>query len=138
MRGFNKVILMGNLGADPEIRYSQAGDPVATLRVATDYRYRDSEGKWAEKAEWHRIVCFKRKAELCRDYLHKGDPILLEGKLRTRKWTDDEGRDHYMTEILVDELTFVGRVGKGGSPAETAATPPEITDTIGYEDDVPF
>ncbi len=102
MRGVNKVILIGNLGADPEVRYMPSGDAVANLRVATSEVWRDKNGEQQERTEWHNVVLFGKVAEIARQYLRKGSKVYLEGKLRTRKWQTQEGQDRYTTEIVVD------------------------------------
>lgn len=100
----NKVILIGNLGAAPEIRFTQAGDPVATFSLATGEVWKDKEGKKQEQTEWHRIVAFRRMAEICSELLEKGTKIYLEGRLQTRKWDDKDGNTHWTTEIIVRDL----------------------------------
>jgi single-strand DNA-binding protein len=97
----NKVIIIGNLGRDPEIRSTQSGDKVATLNVATSENWKDKDGNRQEKSEWHRIVIFGKVADVCERYLKKGSKVLIEGKLQTRKWTDNNGQDKYSTEIVV-------------------------------------
>lgn len=103
MRGINKVILIGNLGADPEVRYLPSGDPVANLRVATSEVWKDRQsGEQQERTEWHSVALFGKTAEVARDYLRKGSKVYLEGKLRTRKWQGQDGQDRYTTEVIVD------------------------------------
>ncbi len=99
-RGLNKVMLIGNLGADPEIKYSSSGTPIANLRLATNESRKNSEGEWEEKTEWHRVVIFGKQAEFCKDYLRKGSKIFIEGRIQTRSWDDQDGQKHYMTEIV--------------------------------------
>ncbi len=100
MASINKVILIGNLGADPEMRYTPGGDAVCTLRLATSDRWKDKEsGEMRETTEWHRVVLFRRLAEVAHEFLKKGVPIYVEGRLRTRKWQDKEGRERFTTEI---------------------------------------
>lgn len=100
--GINKVILIGNLGQDPEVRFTQGGDAVATLSVATSESWKDKNtGERREKTEWHRVVMFGRMAEVARDYLHKGSKVYVEGQLRTRKWQDQAGTDRYTTEVTI-------------------------------------
>lgn len=111
----NKVMLIGHLGADPELRYTQAGSPVATLRIATDESYTDKDGKRVERTEWHRVVVFQRAAENCNQYLHKGSLVYVEGKLSTRKWQDPNGQDRYSTEIRADRVQFLDRRNAQGS-----------------------
>lgn len=102
MRGVNKVILIGNLGGDPEIRYTQAGDAVATLSVATSEQWIDKRtGDKQERTEWHRVVIFGKIAEIAQQYLRKGSKIYVEGKLRTRKWQGQDGADRYTTEVVI-------------------------------------
>lgn len=103
----NKVILIGNLGADPEIRYSQSGSQVATFNVATTERRKGQDGQMQEQTEWHRIVAWSKLAEICSQYLHKGSKVYLEGKLQTRKWTDQGGIERYTTEIVAREMKML-------------------------------
>lgn len=114
-RGINKVILIGNLGRDPEVRHRPSGDAVATVSVATSESWRDREtGEQHERTEWHRVVFFRRLAEVVGDYLHKGSKIYVEGKLRTRQWERD-GQKRYTTEVVAEELQMLdGRGGSGG------------------------
>ena len=105
----NKVMIIGRLGADPEMRYTQSGSPVTTLRVATDESYTDKDGNRMERTEWHRIVVFQRAAENCNQYLRKGSLVYVEGKLTTRKWQDQNGQDRYTTEIRADRVQFLDR-----------------------------
>ena len=113
----NKVMIIGHLGADPELRYTQSGSPVTTLRIATDESYTDRDGNRVERTEWHRVVVFQRAAENCNQYLRKGSLVYVEGKLSTRKWQDQNGQDRYTTEIRADRVQFLDRRG-GGAPAE--------------------
>lgn len=108
MASVNKVILIGNLGADPDMRQGASGTAIANISLATTRRFRNSEGQPVSKTEWHRVVLFGRTAEIARDYLHKGAPAYIEGRLRTRKWTDQQGQDRYTTEIFGDVLQFLG------------------------------
>ena len=103
----NKVILIGNLGADPELRYTQNGNQVASFSVATSERWKGQDGKVQEQTEWHRIVAWGRLAEICNQYLHKGSRIYLEGKLQTRKWQDRDGSDRYITEVVAREMKML-------------------------------
>ena len=104
----NKVILIGNLGSDPDMRQASTGTAIANLSIATTRRYRNAEGQPVSETEWHRVVLFGRTAEIARDYLHKGSPAYIEGRLRTRKWTDQQGQDRYTTEIFGDVLQLIG------------------------------
>ncbi len=102
-RGVNKVILIGNLGAEPEVRYMPSGDPVANIRIATSESWKDrNTGEVQERTEWHNVVFFGKIAEVVKQYLHKGSKIYVEGKLRTRKWQTQDGQDRYTTEVVVD------------------------------------
>ena len=114
----NKVILVGNLGRDPEVRNTQSGDKVANLNIATSERWRDRDGNNQEKTEWHRVVLFGKIAEVAERYLKKGSKVLIEGKLQTRKWTDQTGQEKYTTEIVVSgfggNMTMLDGRGEGG------------------------
>lgn len=111
----NKVILIGNLGADPESRTSQSGTTVANLRIATTERMKDRDGNWSDHTEWHRVVCFGRTADNVVRYLKKGRQIYVEGRLQTRKWQDRDGNDRWSTEIVANDIRFLGgREGGGG------------------------
>lgn len=113
----NKVILIGNLGADPEIRYTQSGSAVANFRIATTERWKGQDGQVQEQTEWHNIVAWKRLAEICSEYLSKGSKVYIEGKLQTRKWQDQSGADRYSTEIVAREMKMLSPRG-GGSGNE--------------------
>lgn len=114
----NKVILVGNLGRDPEVRSMQSGDKVANLAIATSERWRDREGNQQERTEWHRVVIFGKVAEIAERYLKKGSKVLIEGQLQTRKWQDQSGQDRYTTEIVVrgygGNMTMLDGAGGGG------------------------
>ena len=113
----NKVMLIGRLGRDPELRYTQSGSPVATLNVATDESYTDRDGNKVERTEWHRVSVFQRQAENCANYLTKGSLVYVEGSLQTRKWQDQSGQDRYTTEIKAQRVQFLDRKGeRGGTP----------------------
>src|SRR6266481_6926409 len=108
-KGVNKVLLLGNVGKDPEIRSTAGGMTVASFSLATADRQKDAQGNWADKTEWHNIVCFQRTAEVVRDYVKKGTQLFIEGKIQTRSWDDKAtGEKKYRTEILIDELTLLG------------------------------
>lgn len=118
MAGVNKVILIGNLGADPEIKYTQGNVPVANLRVATSERWQDrSSGEWQEKTEWHRVVAWRGLAERAERFLAKGKQVYIEGRLETRKWQDRDGNDRYTTEIIARTLMILGRREEGEAEA---------------------
>jgi single-strand DNA-binding protein len=155
-RGINKVILIGNLGADPETRAMPSGTTVANLRVATSESWRDKQtGEQQERTEWHRVALFGRLAEVAGEYLRKGSQVYIEGSLRTRKWQDKQGNDRYSTEIVGNDLQMLGgRGGAGasmsGSPAAagagSAGAPSYAEETAGsgstrseeFDDDIPF
>ncbi len=116
MASVNKVILVGNLGADPEVRYLPSGDAVANIRLATTDRYKDkASGEMKEMTEWHRVAFFGRLAEIVSEYLKKGSSVYLEGRIRTRKWQAQDGTDRYSTEIVADQMQMLG--GRSGGPS---------------------
>jgi single-strand DNA-binding protein len=142
MASVNKVILVGNLGADPETKYLPSGDAVSNIRIATTDKYKDkASGEWKETTEWHRIAFFGKLAEIVTQYLKKGSAVYIEGKIRTRKWTDKEGVEKYSTEIVADQMQMLGGRGDGASqtqqkPArqqQRQAAPAESID-----DEIPF
>ncbi len=114
----NKVMIIGHLGRDPELRYTQSGSPVATLNIATDESYTDKDGNKVERTEWHRVSVFQRSAENCAQYLAKGSLVYVEGKLQTRKWQDQQGQDRYSTEIKADRVQFLDRKGDRPAPSQ--------------------
>jgi single-strand DNA-binding protein len=117
-RGVNKVIIVGNLGKDPETRYMPSGSAVTNLRIATTEAWKDKQsGDQQERTEWHAVAMFGRLAEIAAEYLRKGSQVYIEGKLRTRKWQDKEGKDRYTTEIVADEMQMLGSKGGGGASA---------------------
>ena len=113
----NKVMLIGNLGQDPELRSTAGGQSVCTLRVATTERIKDKEGNWVEKTEWHSVVVWGRQADTVNQYCRKGKQLYIEGRIQTRKWTDKEGKDRYNTEVVADTVRFLGGGGGGGGGA---------------------
>jgi len=122
-RGVNKVIIVGNLGKDPETRYMPSGSAVTNLRIATTEAWKDKQsGENQERTEWHAVAMFGRLAEIAAEYLRKGSQVYIEGKLRTRKWQDKEGKDRYTTEIVADEMQMLGSKG-GGASAGAGAGP---------------
>ena len=124
----NKVMLIGNLGQDPEVRHTNSGQPVANLRVATSRRVKDRDGNWNDQTEWHTVVCFARLAELAGQYLHKGSKIFVEGRLQTRSWEDREGKKQYRTEVVCENLKFLDSrgdgAGSGGSSGSSGSSGP--------------
>jgi single-strand DNA-binding protein len=147
-RGINKVILVGNLGKDPETRSLPSGEAVTNITVATSESWKDKQtGEQKEKTEWHNVVFFKRLAEIAGQYLKKGSQVYIEGSLRTRKWTDKEGKDRYTTEIVAQEMQMLGsRPGGGtasydrgnGGKAEAAAPAAAVAEKSFEDDDIPF
>ena len=139
-RGINKVIVVGNLGGDPEMRYMPNGNAVANISVATSESWKDKQtGAQKEKTEWHKIALFNRLAEIAGEYLRKGSQVYIEGKLQTRKWQDKEGNDRYTTEIIANEMQMLG--GKGERQAKdenTAPRPQEPEDFNDSLDSLPF
>ena len=146
-RGVNKVIIVGNLGQEPDTRYMPSGSAVTNISVATNESYKDkTTGEQVDRTEWHRVAFFNRLAEIAGEYLHKGSQVYVEGRLRTRKWQDKDGHDRYTTEIIADQMQMLG--GRGGSPdmpgqsqgnfkpsrPANAAPAPEPE----FDDDIPF
>ena len=130
-KGVNKVLLLGNVGKDPEIRTTAGGMTVASFSLATADRAKDAQGNWADKTEWHNLVCFQRTAEVVRDYVKKGSQIFVEGKIQTRSWDDKtSGEKKYKTEILVNELTLLG--GKGGGSGDSGGGSYQKSNTAPY------
>ena len=147
-RGINKVILVGHLGRDPEVRYSPSGAAIANVTIATSEGWKDKQtGEQKERTEWHRVVFFSRLAEIAGEYLRKGSQVYVEGRLQTRKWQDQNGQDRYTTEIVANEMQMLGgRGGSGGqststnnqfdqSPQPTQSAPKDFDD---FDDDIPF
>jgi single-strand DNA-binding protein len=146
-RGINKVILVGNLGNDPDVRYTAGGAAVSNVSIATSESWKDREtGEPQEKTEWHRVVFFGKLAEIVAEYLKKGSQVYVEGRLQTRKWQDKEGNDRYTTEIVANEMQMLGSRGgtsnveKPGA-SQSSASKPEArtsTDESFVDDDIPF
>ena len=143
MRGVNKVILIGNLGRDPEIRYTTGGQAVANFTIATSDSYTNRDGEKQEKTEWHRIVAWGRLAEICGEYLTKGRMVYIEGSLRTRSWEDKEGNTRWTTEVVARSMEMLGSAGgRAEAPAKEGSSPEgdfEIDeDSFSTDDDIPF
>ena len=146
-RGVNKVILVGNLGQDPEVRYMPNGNAVTNISVATSESWKDKNtGADQERTEWHRVVMFRRLAEIAGEYLRKGSKVYIEGKLQTRKWQDQQGQDRYTTEVVADEMQMLdsrsgsaeyGGGSRASAPQSQPASKPAPVDN-GFEDDIPF
>lgn len=123
-RSVNKVILLGNLGKDPEVRYTPSGQAVARFSLATSDRWKDkNSGEWQDRTEWHTIVCWAKLAETVGQYLTKGSSVYIEGRLQTRSWDDKEGKKHYSTEVVASELVMIGGRGAGASAGAPSARP---------------
>jgi single-strand DNA-binding protein len=145
-RGVNKVIIVGNLGNDPDTKYMPSGSAVTNLSVATNESWKDKQtGEQVDRTEWHRVAMFGRLAEIAAEYLRKGSQVYIEGKLRTRKWQDQQGNDKYTTEIIADEMQMLGGRDGGGAPARNdtrpaASAPPqgEAGSSGDFDDDIPF
>jgi len=119
----NKVILVGNLGKDPELRYTPSGAAVATFSLATSERYKDRDGQQQEKTEWHNIVAWRQLAEICGKYLHKGKQVYIEGRIQTRSYDDKDGNKRYITEIVADQMQMLGGRGEEGGQREGGYAP---------------
>lgn len=154
MSSLNQVQLIGRLGKDPEIRYTSSGDAVASFSVATSESWKDKNtGEKKESTEWHNIVIWRKLGEVAGQYLHKGDQVFLQGRLKTRKWQDQSGQDRYTTEVVVNQMVMLGKKGDGSSnrpprPADsqTQSTPQQASQKAqepamvddGFDDDIPF
>jgi len=145
MASVNRVILIGNLGRDPELRYTAGGQPVASFSVATNERWNDREGKTQERTEWHRIVVWGKQGENCANYLQKGRTVYIEGRLQTREWEDKEGQKRQTTEVVAQSVQFLDRRegaprGSGGAGAPGGSSEPDSAPppSSGGGDDIPF
>ena len=154
MAGVNKVIIVGNVGRDPEVRYTQSGRAVASFSVATSERFQDKDGQTQERTEWHRVVAWARLAEICGEYLRKGKQVYIEGRLQTRDWEDKDGHKRYTTEIIANSMQMLGRRGEdggsGGSFGDDSSTrgggggggggadPSSQAPAGGGDDEIPF
>jgi single-strand DNA-binding protein len=118
MASVNKVILMGNLGRDPEVRYLPSGDPVANITIATSSRYKSKTGEMVEETEWHRVTFFGRLAEIASQYLKKGRPVYVEGRIKTNKYTDKNGVERYSTDVIASEMQLLGGREGSGEPSQ--------------------
>ena len=148
-RGINKVIIVGNLGQDPETRYMPSGAAVTNFTVATNESWKDKQtGEQKERTEWHRVAMFNRLAEIAAEYLRKGSQVYIEGKLRTRKWQGQDGQDRYTTEIIADEMQMLGGRGGaggggsfgggGGGGQKSGGSAPPQPGPDDFDDDIPF
>ena len=137
-QGVNKVILVGNLGRDPELRYTQSGTAVANFTLATNYRARSSDGEWEDRTEWHRIVAWGKLAEIVGQHLSKGRQVYVDGRLQTRQWEDRDGNTRYTTEVKADTLLMLGRRGDDEGFSEPGGPPPDSSGGDVTDDDIPF
>jgi single-strand DNA-binding protein len=141
-KSLNKVMLIGNLGKDPEVRYLASGKPVANFSLATSDSWKDKEGKQVEKTEWHKIVAFDKLAEICSEYLSKGKKVYIEGRIQTREWQDQSGQKRYTTEIVAQNMLMLGAKGAPSETASSEASSEEVTyepvDNKGGNEDIPF
>ncbi len=131
----NKVTLIGNLGADPEVRTTGGGTEVANLRIATTHRRKDESGQWVDQTEWHSVVCFGKTAENAGRFLSKGRQVFIEGRLQTRKWQDKEGQDKWSTEVVANEVRFLGAKPEANAQPATRSSAPANQDA---DDSIPF
>ena len=144
MSGVNKVILVGNLGADPTLRYTPSGTAVANFNVATTEKFTNKSGEKESRTEWHRVVAWARLAEICNEYLKKGKQVYVEGRLQTRSWEDQQGQKKYMTEIVANNMVMLGRAGDAPMDVAPAQDSPpeeqEVSQAAGGtdDDDLPF
>lgn len=145
MASLNKVMLIGNLGKDPEVRYTGSGQAVASFSLATSERFKNKQsGEWEEKTEWHRVTLWGKQAEVAGEYLAKGKTVFIEGRLQTRKWTDRDGNEKYTTEIVGERMQMLGGKGDGGGAGRRSDAGGVADTTVSYEeppfqdDDIPF
>ncbi|TYP94967.1 single-strand binding protein [Fodinibius salinus] len=147
MSSLNKAMIIGRLGQDPDVRYTQSNTAVANMSIATSERYKDKQGEWKERTEWHRVVAWGRTAEVCQEYLKKGSQVYIEGPIQTRKWEDKEGQTRYTTEIKALTMTMLDSKGDGGGEANVPNKPEssqpvsssaDLDDIDDMDDDLPF
>lgn len=136
----NKVTLIGNLGADPEVKHLPSGSSITNVSLATTRRWKDKQtGERKEESEWHRVIFFNRLAEIAEEYLRKGSQIYVEGRLQTRKWTDNDGKDRYSTEIIAETMHMLGgKSGEGKSSKPPSSNSPPSSKYDDFDDDIPF
>ena len=138
MRGVNKVILIGNLGKDPELRYLPSGGAVTKFSLATGSRWKDKDGQWQDRTDWHNIVAFGRTAEVCNEYLKKGSPVYVEGRIQTRSYDDRDGNKKWITEIIAQNVNLLGRKGEPGEETPEEVEQPVVEETKTEDEDLPF
>ena len=139
MASLNKVLIIGNLGKDPEVRYTSSGTAVASFSIATTEKFKGKSGEWEEKTEWHNITLWARLAEIAGEYLSKGKTVYIEGRLQTRKWQDKDGKDRYTTEIVGEKMQMLSGKGEGGkSDSKPAQQSQQDEPVFNDSDDIPF
>ncbi len=146
MASLNKVMLIGNLGKDPEVRFTASGTAVASFSIATSDRVKNKSGEWEEKTEWHNVTLWSKLAEVAKEYLTKGKTVYIEGRLQTRKWQDRDGKDRWTTEIVGDRMQMLSPKGEGGSRPSSrqddggfaGASSFEDSQSFNPDDDIPF
>ena len=144
MAGVNKVILIGNLGKDPELRYAPSGMAIANFNIATTETWKDKNGAKQDKTEWHKIVAFNKLAEICGEYLNKGKQVYIEGRIQTRAWEDKDGNKRYTTEIVAQTMQMLGPAGEKGAASASGGAgaseeqPPAMENPPAELDDIPF
>lgn len=138
MASINKAIIIGNLGADPEIRYTPSGTAVANFSVATREQWNNKDGEKEERTEWHRIVAWARLGEICGEYLKKGSPVYIEGRIQTRSWEDREGNKRYTTEIIAQNMQMLGSARREGMAQSQEERYPVEEPVVIPDDDIPF
>ena len=136
-KSVNKCLIIGNLGGDPQLRHTTSGTPVCNFTVATNESWTNKEGVREERTEWHRVIAWRKLAEICHEYLRKGSPVYIEGKLQTRSWEDQSGHKHYCTEIIAGEMVMLG--GGESAPAQQAPEEyPRSAESPNEDDGLPF
>lgn len=138
MRGVNKVILIGNLGKDPELRYLPSGGAVTKFSLATGSKWKDKDGQWQDRTDWHNIVAFGRTAEVCNEYLKKGSQVYIEGRIQTRSYDDRDGNKKWITEIIARNVNLLGRKGEPEEEIPEEAEQPVAEETKTEDEDLPF
>lgn len=138
MTGVNKVILVGNLGRDPEVRYTKSGQAVASFSLATSEKWTGKDGKKEEKTEWHRVIAWGKLGEICGEYLNKGKQVYIEGRLQTREWEDNDGNKKQTTEIVANTMTMLGQVGGGSSSGSHSSSGASGGQEYFEDDDIHF
>ena len=140
-KDLNKAMLIGRLGQDPELKYTQSGVAVVSFSVATGMKWKDQEGNWQERTEWHNVKAWRGLAETCSNYLKKGSKVYIEGRLETSNWEDENKKKHYKTEIVIDEMIMLDSKGSGdgnGSQGSYSTTKPAAGKSTASDDDLPF